>query len=252
MPKTTTTTTTTTTTRKEKTNKSRKVVKLKTIWRREFEIQTHFIYFGDPNNANKKDVQACLVHATNCVNKKCPRSECLTMKRMLRRHKRCLKSEKKCKSYEVIEKILPAHIPFCKAEPQTCNVPNCPNSIRVPTFKLAPKSNRRLRQDQIRLFHLCHASKCEGECRIKNCSKIKKLWQHVVSCHNRKNKNCTVLGCRTSKILATHYVSCWKPFCALCTPAKNLCEEEAKLWQKKRNASSGAGTSKSNSNGEQR
>ncbi|CAM9936422.1 unnamed protein product [Ascophyllum nodosum] len=81
-----------------------------------------------------------------------------------------------------------------------------------------------LRQQQQRLLHLWHASKCDvaqgTPCPVTpHCQNMKQLWIHIAEC---KNDQCPTPHCVTSRFVLTHYHRCNDGKCAVCAPVREM------------------------------
>jgi hypothetical protein len=81
-----------------------------------------------------------------------------------------------------------------------------------------------------KLLLIRHASKCnysDDKCPVlKNCSKYKSLWIHLLDC---KEKSCTYLHCLSSRRLLTHFSNCKENTCKLCLPVRNAIKQKNDL-----------------------
>jgi hypothetical protein len=80
-------------------------------------------------------------------------------------------------------------------------------------------------QKQRRLLLLYHASLCPhddslaAKCRdVPHCSAMKRLYHHVIACHDH---HCKLPGCKKHRSVWNHYQACRDETCIVCSPVHN-------------------------------
>ena len=79
-----------------------------------------------------------------------------------------------------------------------------------------------LKQQQVRLLLLKHASRCHnpnGTCPITpHCFGMQVLWKHIISC---KDAKCSIKHCLSSRYILSHFAKCRDTNCQICEPVRN-------------------------------
>lgn len=93
-----------------------------------------------------------------------------------------------------------------------------------------PQKTRVIKQQQQRLLLLRHASKCEdgADCKVKFCSQMVELWEHMKKC---RDKNCKTAHCLSSRCVLNHYRICKSEnktsSCEVCGPVKRQIKQQS-------------------------
>lgn len=108
---------------------------------------------------------------------------------------------------------------------QSSEVPSQTEKFQASGILSEQQKKKVIRQQQQRLILLRHASKCNlgPSCKIKFCSQMVKLWNHMKLC---RDKDCTTAHCLSSRCVLNHYRICKDSMrtstCEVCAPVMEI------------------------------